>query len=129
MGEKRKVGYVNREEFVDRLRKQFSPEYAEFMLIQMGHSPKVCPKCGNGSFTTLWLAKPNDAINGMMWAKWYFWCDNRLSGIRCPLETWRIPRTTSYILHGDEKALACAAPSKCRTGESRPDAKSRPFPA
>ena len=85
MGEKRKVGYVNREEFVDRLRKQFSPEYAEFMLIQMGHSPKVCPKCGNGSFTTLWLAKPNDAINGMMWAKWYFWCDRCLSGIRCPL--------------------------------------------
>jgi len=46
MEQKRKVGYVSPEGFVDRIRKQFSPEYVEFLLIQMGHSPKVCPKCG-----------------------------------------------------------------------------------
>jgi hypothetical protein len=114
MGQERKAGYVTREEFVDRIRKQFSPEYAEFLLIQMGHSPTVCPNCGNTSFTTLWLAKPNNAIDGKMWAKWYFWCDKCLSGIRCPLGTWRIPRTTPYILHGDEQALAAALPENLK---------------
>ena len=110
MKEKSKVVYVSREEIVDPIRKQFSAEYAEFLLIQMGHSPTVCPKCGNGSFTTLWLADPRNAIDGEMWAKWYFWCDKSLLGIRCPLGTWRIPRTTPYILHGDEKALAATLP-------------------
>jgi hypothetical protein len=114
MKEKGKVGYVSREEFVGRIRKQFSPEYAEFLLIQMGHSPKVCPKCGSTSFTTLWLAKPNKASNDEMWAKWYFWCDKCLSGIRCPLGTWRIPRTTPYILHCDEEALAAALPENLK---------------
>lgn len=33
-------------------------EYAKFLLIEAGRSPKVCPKCGSTSFTTLWLAKP-----------------------------------------------------------------------
>jgi hypothetical protein len=111
---KSKVRYESREEFVARIRKQFSPEYTEFLLIQIGYSPQVCPKCGNGSFTTLWLAKPNDAINGKMWAKWYFWCDKCLSGIRCPLGTWRIPRETPYILHGDKKALATALPENLK---------------
>jgi hypothetical protein len=111
---KRKVGYVDRDEFVNRIRKQFSPEYAEFLLVQMGHSPKVCPKCGNSSFTTLWLADPRDAIDGKMWAKWYFWCGKCFSGIRCPLGTWRIPRETPYILHGDEKALAAALPENLK---------------
>jgi hypothetical protein len=114
MDGKSKVRYVNREEFVEGIRKQYAPEYAEFFLIQMGHSPKVCPKCGNGSFTTLWLADPRNAIEGKMWAKWYFWCDKCFSGIRCPLGTWRIPRTTPYILHGDEKALAAALPENLR---------------
>ncbi len=107
---RRKVGYISREELVERIRKQYSAEYAEFLLVQMGYSPQVCPKCGNGSFTTLCLADPSNAIEGKMWAKWYFWCDKCLSGIRCPLGTWRIPRTTPYILHGDEKALAAALP-------------------
>jgi hypothetical protein len=114
MGGKSKVRYESREEFVERIRKQFSPEYAEFLLVQMGYSPQVCPKCGNCSFTTLWLAKPNDAIDGEMWAKWYFWCDKCFAGIRCPLGTWRIPRTTPYILHGDEKALAAALPENLK---------------
>ena len=85
----RKVRYVSKDEVAQGIRKQFSPEYAEFPLLQMGYSPQACPKCGNGSFTTLWLAKPNDAIDGKMWAKWYFWCDKCFSGIRCPLGTWR----------------------------------------
>ena len=110
MKEKRKVRFVGREEIVEGIKKQFSPEYAEFLLIQAGHSPTVCPKCGSTSFTTLWLAKPNWAIDGQMWAKWYFWCDKCFTGIRCPLGTWRIPRTTPYILHGDEKALSAALP-------------------
>ena len=114
MTEKSKVGYISREELVEGIKRQFSPEYAEFLLIQAGYSPKVCPKCGSTSFTTLWLAKPNDAIDGKMWAKWYFWCDRCLSGIRCPLGTWRIPRTTPYILHGDEKALAAALPENLK---------------
>jgi hypothetical protein len=80
MAERNKVGYIGREELVDRIRKQFSPEYGEFLLIQAGYSPKVCPKCGSTSFTTLWLAKPNDAIDGKMWAKWYFWCDKCFAG-------------------------------------------------
>jgi hypothetical protein len=111
---KRKGRYLNREEIVEGIRKQFSSEYAEFLLVQMGLSPQVCPTCGNGSFTTLWLAKPNDAIDGQMWAKWYFWCDQCFSGIRCPLGTWRIPRTTPYILHGDETALAAALPENLK---------------
>ena len=109
-----KIGYVNREELAERIRNQFSPEYADFLLVHMEYSPRICPKCGNGSFTTLWLAKPNDAINGKMWAKWYFWCDRCLSGIRCPLGTWRIARETRYILHGDEKALAAALPENLK---------------
>ena len=113
MGKECKVKYVSKDEIAQGIRKQFSPEYAEFLLVQMGYSPKVCPKCGNGS-TTLWLAKPNDAINGKMWAKWYFWCDRCLSGIRCPLGTWRIARETRYILHGDEKALAAALPENLK---------------
>ena len=60
MKNERKIGYVSREEFVERIRKQFSPEYVEFFLIQMGHSPRVCPNCGNTSFTTLWLADPRE---------------------------------------------------------------------
>jgi hypothetical protein len=114
-----KVRHISREESVDRLRKQFSPEYAEFLLVQMGYSPRVCPKCRNDSFTTLWLAKPNNAINGMMWAKWYFWCDKCLSGIRCPPGTWRIRRETPYILHGDEKALATALPQNLKLIEQK----------
>src|ERR1700724_1499288 len=74
MGKDRKVSYVSKDEVAQRIRKQFSPEYAEFLLVQMGYSPQVCPKCGHGSFTTLWLAKPNSAIDGKMWANWYFWC-------------------------------------------------------
>jgi len=58
--------------------------------------------------------KPNDAIDGKMWAKWYFWCDKCFAGIRCPLGTWRIPRTTPYILHGDEKALVAALPENLK---------------
>jgi len=114
MDRKSKVSYISREEFVEGIRKQFSREYAEFLLVQMKYSPQVCPKCGNGSFTTLWLAKPNNAINGKMWAKWYFWCDKCISGIRCPMGTWRISRTTPYILHGDEKALAAALPENLK---------------
>jgi hypothetical protein len=114
MDGKSKVRYERREEFVERIRKQFSPEYVEFLLIQMGHSPKVCPKCGNTSFTTLWLADPRNAIDGKMQAKWYFWCDKCFSGIRCPLGTWRIPGRTPYILHGDEKALASASPENLK---------------
>jgi len=83
----------------------------EFLLVNMGYSPKVCPKCGNGSFTTLWLADPSNAIDGQMWAKWYFWCDKCLCGIRYPLGTYRIPREAPYILHGDERALAAALPT------------------
>jgi hypothetical protein len=108
MEEKRKGG---REGLIDRLRKQYSPEYMEFLSVNMGYSPKVCPKCGNGSFTTLWLADPSNAIDGRMWAKWYFWCDKCLCGIRCPLGTYRIPRETPYILHGDERVLAAALPA------------------
>jgi hypothetical protein len=114
MDGKSKARYITREEFVEGIRKQYSPEYAEFLLIQMAHSPNVCPKCGNGSFTTLWLADPRNAIEGKMWAKWYFWCDKCFSGIRCPPGTWRIPRTTPYILHCDEKALAAALPQNLR---------------
>jgi len=40
--------------------------------------------------------------------------DKCFSGIRCPLGTWRIPRTTPYILHGDEKALAADLPENLR---------------
>jgi hypothetical protein len=111
MEQKRKVESVSQEGFVDRLRKQYSPEYMEFLLVNMGYSPKVCPKCGNGSFTTLWLADPSNAIDGQMWAKWYFWCDKCLCGIRYPLGTYRIPREAPYILHGDERALAAALPT------------------
>jgi len=114
MTEKSKVRYISREELAEGIKRQFSPEYAKFLLIQARYSPKVCPKCGSTSFTTLWLAKPNDTIDGKMWAKWYFWCDKCLSGIRCPLGTWRIPRTTPYILHGDEKALAAALPENLK---------------
>jgi len=45
-----------------------------------------------------------------MWAKWYFWCDKCLCGIRYPLGTYRIPRETPYILHGAERALAADLP-------------------
>jgi hypothetical protein len=31
-----------------------------------------------------------------------------------PLGTWRIPRTTPYILHGYEKALAAALPENLK---------------
>jgi hypothetical protein len=109
-----KVGYISREELIERVKKQFSPEYAELVLIQAGYSAKVCPKCGSTSFTTLWLAKPNRGSDGQMWAKWYFWCDKCLTGIRCPLGTWYIPRTTPYILHGDDKALTAALPENLK---------------
>jgi len=42
------------------------------------------------------------------------------SGIRCPLGTWRIPRTTPYILHGDEKALAAALPENLKLASEKP---------
>jgi len=35
-------------------------------------------------------------------------------GIRCPLGSWRIPRETPHILHGDEKALSAALPQKLK---------------
>lgn len=68
----RKVRYVSKDEVAQGIRKQFSPEYTEFPLLQMGYSPQACPKCGNGSFTTLWLAKPNDAIDGKKWGEVVF---------------------------------------------------------
>lgn len=42
MTEKRSVRFIGRDEFVEGIKKQFSPEYAEFFLIHAGHSPKVC---------------------------------------------------------------------------------------
>jgi hypothetical protein len=114
MGRARKVRFVTKDEVAQGIRRQFSSEYAELLLVQMGYSTQVCPKCDNDSFTTLWLAKPNDAIDGQMWAKWYFWCDKCFSGIRCPLGTWRVPRTTPYVLYGDEKALAAALPENLK---------------
>jgi hypothetical protein len=109
-----KVGYISRQEFIEGIKKQFSPEYAELLLIQGGYSAQVCPKCGNTSFTTLWLARPNRGSDGQMPAKWYFWCDKCFTGIRCPLGTWHIPRTTPSILHGDDKALTAALPENLK---------------
>jgi len=54
--EKVTSGTRSRRDF-KRIKKRFSPEYVEFLLIQMRHSPKVCAKCRNGSFTTLWLTE------------------------------------------------------------------------
>ena len=105
-----KVGYVGREEIAERIREQYAPEYAELLLVQMGYVPRICPKCHDQSFTTLWLADPRNPIEGKLWAKWYFWCNQGLCGIYCPLGTWRIPRETPHILYGDEKAISAALP-------------------
>lgn len=115
MKNERKVRYVNREEIAEGIRKQYAPEYAEFLFVQMGYSAQVCPKCRNESFTTLWLADPRNPIEGKLWAKWYFWCNECLYGIYCPLGTSRIPRETPHILYGDEKAINEALPKRLHT--------------
>jgi hypothetical protein len=114
MEETRKLGFVSREEIAERIRKQYATDYAEFLLVQMGYLPQVCPKCQNKSFSTLWLADPRNPINGKLWAKWYFWCNECLSGIYCPLGTWRISRATPHILYGDKKAIRAALPKKLK---------------
>jgi hypothetical protein len=114
MEKPRKAVFVGRQEIAERIRKQYATDYAEFLLIHMGYLPQVCPKCQNKSFTTLWLADPHNSIHGKLWAKWYFWCSECLSGIYCPLGTWRILRATPHILYGDKKAISQALPEKLK---------------
>lgn len=102
--------FLTREEMVQGLLKEHGQEYGQFLLIQMGYLPPICPNCQNKSFTTLWLADPRHPIDGTLWAKFYFWCEECHTGIRCPLGRWRIPRTTPHILYGDEQALKAALP-------------------
>jgi hypothetical protein len=106
-----KGGVLSPEEFAQHIRRQYSPDYAEFLLVQMGYAPRVCPKCRNTSFSTLWLANPSDAVDGKLWATWYFWCDKCLCGIYCPLESGKIPRATSHLLCDHEKAIRAALPA------------------
>jgi hypothetical protein len=103
-------GVVSKEELIQRIRRQYAPDYADFLLVQMGYLPRVCPNCRNTSFTTLWLADPRDPIDGRLWAKWYFWCDNCLLGIYCPMGSWSIPRATDHILDSDQHAISAALP-------------------
>jgi hypothetical protein len=110
---------LTREEIGAKILKQHSPRYGKFVLIQMGYSPPICPECRRGSFTTLWLANPRNVIDGKLWAKWYFWCDDCLSGIYCPLGTWRIPRTTPHLIYGDKTAIRAALPQNLKLIQSR----------
>jgi len=97
MTEKSKVRYISREELVERIKRQFSPEYTELFLIQAGYSPKLCPKCGSTSFTTLWLAKPNDAIDGKMCGEMVFLA--RQTSFRHPLPFGDLEDSENNTLH------------------------------
>jgi hypothetical protein len=90
--------------------KEHGQEYRHFLLIQIAHLPLICSKCQNKSFTPLWLTDPRNPIDGRLWAKFYFWCEQCHTGIYCPLGTWRIPRTTPHIGYRDEEALKAALP-------------------
>ena len=92
------------------MRRRYAPDYADFLLVQMGYLPRVCPKCRSTSFSTLWLADPSDPTDGKLWATWYFWCDNCLCGIYCPFETGKIPRAASHLLYDDVKSIHAALP-------------------
>jgi hypothetical protein len=91
---------VSREEITKGIRKQYAKDYATFLLVQMGYAQSICPNCQDNTFTTLWLADPRNPINGKLWAKWYFWCNECLCGIYCPLGKWRISRATAHVLYG-----------------------------
>ena len=103
-------GVLSREELTQRMRRRYASDYADFLLVQMGYLPRVCPKCRSTSFSTLWLADPSDPTDGKLWATWYFWCDNCLCGIYCPFETGKIPRAASHLLYDDVKSIHAALP-------------------
>jgi hypothetical protein len=109
-----KGGVPSREELIERVRSHYAPDYAEFLLVQMGYLPRICPCCRNTSFTTLWLADPRDPIDGRLWAKWYFWCDQCLYGIYCPMGCWTIPRASDHILDSDHNAISAALPENLK---------------
>jgi hypothetical protein len=46
----------------------------------------------------------------MVWAKWYMWCESCLRGIYCPLGSFRVPKSQSYLQWGDKVALKQALP-------------------
>jgi hypothetical protein len=39
------IRHMLRRTVLSRIKKRFSPEYVEFLLIQMRNSPKLCAKC------------------------------------------------------------------------------------
>jgi hypothetical protein len=55
------IRHMLRRTVLSRIKKRFSPEYVEFLLIQMRNSPKLCAKCRKVLHDAL-AGKPNDAV-------------------------------------------------------------------
>jgi len=111
---KRKTGYITNTELLERAKNEFGPEYFPFWLIFLGQAPRICPHCQGERIKVLYLALPNDRVDGKIWCKWYLWCESCHHGIYCPPGTYRIPISAPHILWGDEKALKEVLPSGLR---------------
>ena len=69
---------------IERAKKSFGVEYAQFFLIAVGLVPRICPNCRQDTFRQLWVGDPTSDCGDSIWAKWYLWCESCLQGIYCP---------------------------------------------
>jgi hypothetical protein len=115
-----KIEYISNTKLLEKLRKEYGPEYFEFWAIFAGLAPGTCPKCQSEDVRTLYLSLPNNSAAGKIWSKWYLWCDSCLNGIYCPPGTYRVAITEPHILWGDEAALKKVLPEGLRLIQRQP---------
>ena len=102
------------EHLFNRMQEQYGKEYAEFLWTGFKGSSNLCPYCKTDTLKMLWLADTSRKIDGMVWAKWYKWCDSCLKGIYCPVGTYGVPENEPSIQWGDNEALGRALPTGLR---------------
>src|SRR5215471_1000172 len=98
----------------ERFREQYGDEYTNFLLIDFGPPPRVCPYCRAETIRKLWLGDPGHPRNDSVWGKWYMWCETCLRGIYCPLGSYIVPVGQPYVVWGDPAALKKALPQGLR---------------
>jgi hypothetical protein len=96
------------EHLFNRMQEQYGKEYAEFLWTGFKGSSNLCPYCKTDTLKMLWLADTSRKIDGMVWAKWYKWCDSCLRGTYC------VPENEPSIQWGDNEALGRALPTGLR---------------
>jgi hypothetical protein len=106
-----KMTKIRPEDLLVRFREEYGEEYASFLWVDFGPSPRLCPYCKAESFRKLWTGDSARKLADSVWGKWYMWCESCLRGIYCPPGTYAVPKGERYIEWGDKAALEQALPS------------------